>query len=216
MRLISIIWFLLLGLSTVTGAEQNSVGLPNEIPFKKSLTLTSVLLFDSPQENPELVNELGAKLTQYAVLESRAKAVLNPLVMARKQYKQMVSKTVFKNKQDLEKLMAQIRKETDEDTAHNISELLRDHLIQFDENVEPVSTSAQYSTILELAKQYQRQQTNLKKHPLFGDIEEARKELKVLMHEFLHKNYSTIQQLQEDFNVPLDKVNTFLNARQTQ
>lgn len=216
MRLLYMSLILLLLSSITYAVEQNTLDLPNDIPFKKSLTLTTLLLFDSPQENTKMVAELGTKLTDYAILESKAKEVVKPLVTARKKYKQTVSNTIFKNDQDLKNVIKQIQQTTDENTAHNIQELYRDNLIQFNEHLEPVASSVQYTNILEVAQQYQSKQFELKKHPLFAVIEKARQELKVLMNDFLHKNYKTIQQLQEEFNVSVKKVNVYLNTVQNQ
>jgi hypothetical protein len=183
-----------------------------EMPFKKSLTLTSVLLFDAPHKDVDSVAQLTSKLSNYAILEAQAEKVVEPLRDARKRLKKIIADTTFKNEQDLNNVFDQIKKETDQIAAHNLEEMQRDRLIKFNENGKPVLGSKQYEVLLQAAKEYQKQQLELQKHPLFSQLQTARKELKPLMYAFLKQNYPSVQQIQEAFNEPIKKVNIFLNA----
>lgn len=200
------------GLESIeSGSNQQKYVLP-EMPYKKSLILTSVLLFNSPHKDVEFVKLLISKMSNYEILESQAESIIEPLRSSRKAYKQILVKTVFKDDADLLNVTQQLKEDTDEITSHNIEELHRDKLIKFNSNVSPVFGSEQYKEILYLAKKYQLQQFELQKHPLFQKLETARSELKPLMYEFLRQNYSSLLQLQEGFNEPVTQVNNFLNA----
>lgn len=185
-----------------------------EMPFKKTLTLTTVLFYNAPQKDTEAVTKLANSLTNYITLQSQAEEVVKPLMATRRAFKQIVAETTFKNEQDLKQVVDQLTKDTDKLASHNIEELQRDKLIKFNASVEPVLGSTKYETILKAAKSYQQQQFELQKHPLFPKLEESMKTLKPLMYAFLKENYNSVEQLQKDFNKPIDQVNIFLDAMQ--
>ncbi len=212
--LITPIVFLVFNLESIEcipKSNQQEFILP-EMPYKKSLILTSILLFNSPHRDVEFVKLLVSKMSNYEILESQAAEIIEPLRTSRKTYKEILIRTVFKDETDLLNVKRQLTQDTDEITSHNIEELHRDKLIMFDNDASPVFGSEQYKEILSLAKKYQVQQFELQKHPLFQELETARTELKPLMYEFLRQNYSTPLQLQEAFNEPVIQVNNFLNA----
>jgi hypothetical protein len=201
---------------TKKGAEKTrgSKALPKDIPFKKSLTLTTTLLFDTPYEDTKMVKELTDLVSNYMVLESKAISVVKPLKKARKDLKTAVQDTIFKNGQDLNSVIAALTQDTDEETAHNLQELHRDKLIKFDATAKEVLASDRYNVIKTKALKYQATQKELKANPLFAEIESVRKKLKPLMHQFLLENFKTMQDLEKAFNEPIDKVNVYLRAQE--
>lgn len=210
--LVSSLFLFSFGLESVeSGSNQLEYVLPR-MPYKKSLILTSILLFNSPHKDVEFEKLLINKMSDYKIIESQVESIIEPLRSSRKIYKQILVRTVFKDEADFLNVTQQLKEDTDEITSHNIEELHRDNLIKFDNDALPVFGSEQYKEILCLAKKYQAQQLELHKHPLFQELEAARLELKPLMYEFLRQNYSNPLQLQEAFNEPVTQVNHFLNA----
>lgn len=185
-----------------------------KMPFKKSLILTSVLLFSSSCKDIELVESLTSKMSNYIILESRAEKSQTPLRATRKLYKQTVLNLAFKDEEELLKVIQQIKEDAGEMTSHPIEELQRDTLIRFDKDASPIIGSTRYAAILSSAQRYQAQHAKLIQDPLFEELQAARDELKPLMSLFLRQNYTTLEQLQEAFNAPVDQVNVFLRALQ--
>jgi hypothetical protein len=183
-----------------------------EMPFKKSLTLTSVLIFKSAYPDEEKITKLANTIAQYASLESKAEEVVHPLIETRKALKQAAMAATFKNSEDFNQVYELLKKNTDDLAAHNLQELQRDKLIRFDEKAESVLGSNQYAAILAAAKKYQTAQIALQKHPLFMQLEQTRIELKPLMHDFLKKNFSNIDELQKAFNNSIQSVNVYLDC----
>jgi len=193
-------------------ASSQEIALPDNLPFKRSLIITSTLLLNSPQNDPEKVAELSSKIADYAVLEAKAKSVVEPLRAARKTLKDAAQKITFKDIDDLKAVTLQLQKDTDELVSHNLIELHRDNLTQFDESTLPVLHSKEFAQLLEAGEKYRDLQTELQKHPLFEDIEKTRRELKRLMNSYLHENYASLQELHKAFNDAAQSVNIYLEA----
>lgn len=185
-----------------------------EMPFKRALIITTTLLYNEPQRNTEGAIDLAVKLSNYEILENKAEEVVRPLRESRRVLKQTIKNATFQDEQDLKNVFNQLKIDTNEDTAHNIEELQRDDLIHFNHDAQPVYKTKKYDSILEVAKIFQQNQMKLQKHPLYGKIEEARKELKPLMMKFLRQNYANVEVLQQAFNDPVQQVNDYLNALQ--
>jgi hypothetical protein len=92
------------------GATEQQRALPSEFPYKKSLTMASVLLATDPQENTQLVKKLSEMMSKSAILESEILLVKNPLRKARKDLKVIAGSISFKDEQDLEHVIDHITK----------------------------------------------------------------------------------------------------------
>jgi len=189
--------------------------LPEKMPFQKTISLTTLLLFNHSCKDTKLVTDLTSKLAQYAILQSQSLLGTEQIKQSRRAYKQLVVKTTFKDVQDFNNLVEKIKKDVDETAVGPIEELARDKLVQYDENlVQSASNLEQCQKILLNAKTYHNLNVEGKNKGEIKELKAKKKELKKVMQQFLKSNYDTVQQLQKAFNEPVEKVNNYLNALQ--
>jgi broad specificity phosphatase PhoE len=178
--------------------------LPAEMPFKKSLLLTSLLLVNSTQKDMGLVAKLLSAITEYKAAEAAIEDAQGKAREARKAFKKHIEGCSF-TKEFFESLKRALCTEAE----NNLKELERDGRITFDANAKkPDSDQIEHLTALLKAAS-----DRVVEHPRYGEFKKARKALNPLMDQFLKSNYANIQAMQTEFNDVVRDVTDYLNGQ---